>query len=1046
MKMVKKDNIFAVLRVVIALCIVALYTTACQKSIEYTLETTPGGNSTISFNLSDSSTSTRSFAATVTTEREIRQLGLIFYNSDGEWIDYAVASVSNYAGLSNTGTANFDMPSSICLNAGIYTVLVITNGSYDLNGTSLSLNDFLSVYRMSYKDARWALYSNTVNPMYAPYLPFGGETTVISDGNMTNGSVLSANLTRAVAKIQLQNLSKTLFIDWVRVMNYRDCGTFFYDAPLMSSVVLRGGEGSDFSVSPHSSSVDGSLYQLIGDGLYCYPNISTYAILGDTKTTCLMVAGYWKEDGWAAIPDPDVDKLTYYRINVAVANGENQVLNRNSIYPINVLGCTGHGSDSEDDAYESLTDRFVFDVDDWEPDDEGILTDKDGNYMIVSPTLLVMSSAEHDSAYTTVKMSNNCTWTASISEGAEYFEYMGTTNAGGAAVVRTVGEGHEAMNYTGKLLIQGYVNGVKSDWLLQEVSLLQSARGVETMMLSVDSKLEDFGVDVDGNGEVLSFTVVTGSPVYTWTAEVLGGGAYDMIDETSNSTFVGGNNSLLKIVVKPNNTATTRVSQVAVSLNQTTGDGSEYTPIIVTITQERSTRDVSVSPAYTSGSPLYFYFDSAILYNITSVPRTSAVTASFNDQVTYNGVKVTVGGATSADVTLSRVTTYNGWSNGPFDNGDGTYYYVFWCNESNSGYGNQQAFTVNAFAPYPTQPNITAQITVEACYVYWTAASSSGYQGITRLSDLPYYFETQIINNLTVVYPSFNPGSSDPYPVDGHAWVWFDEEEGQKLYIFDRNAGVDVPELGDVENLSVPPYTSPRGYNYNYYVAPEANTPFQGGYYNGASSMASTTTYGVGEYGDYSMSKSSSNALNDLVQALWRTPNRAEQEAIVAYSGRTKDHFFVTSQERNSENRLQVAFFSTASYRNSSYVQQTGVTAPYIGESGADRTSGSITYLNLTTTLGGSNLISSTSLGGTYSSYLPVRVVRLVDAEGYTLNWDKTRYYNPDGTLYVAPTTRAGIEAETASLEAAKVRLRAETAEQRAKERELESEALMKYR
>ena len=737
---------------------------------------------------------TRTITAT-NEEKKVGSLGLMFYNATtGDYFCNTVATVSG------GNIATFAMPQEIIDNTVFskYTILVFTPGSLSFPDNK-SLKEYMNAHTVhTYERMKTVMHIQS-NVRIVPDLSFAGETSLLYNTEAPNTS-LSVKLKRNVIKIEmLHKATRKLHIEWVKVSNYRSQGYFFQDGIPLGSTVITGEKGGTAisGVKVPLESPSGVAYtQQVSSGLYCLPNIVPHSSQGDNVTTCLIIAAKYKAEGWNADRPTEAElaatATTYYRANIHAPIGASQVLSRNKRYRVVITGVNGPGETDEDGAIISTDNKLELETDEWEDGDgDNIVTDPSGNYMRVTPINLLFAPIADKIEKSTIQMTSGCTWTAKVTKGADIFEIIPTIDDPKTLTVKTRSVGDPYFSKSGEITIQGKApNGSISTALVQKINLIQYSTSQEVSMLSIDGKQSDFTVDAPGDGVILRYQVITGSQYNNWTVTP----DNDAINMVLDYTKSGGNGSYLEIHLKPN---TTSVGEdllkglITVNFVAPADRPNLIEPIVITLSQPRSKHDIMVTPAYSAENP---YVRDVFDYNYNG-PNGAASTVIYVkilDHKKYPKYRV--------DSSFDRVDV-------------GIVANVNVINPASSVITFTSASTVQNFKIYqfytaPGDPTIDGTITI-------TPLDARNQAGIA------YSFNMKLTTGAHVAEPAYydETNKEDPSPVDGHVWLWTDAEKTQKLYIYDRDAGVEHPSA-----------LKPRAYHFTN-AKPTENIEFKGSYW-----------------------------------------------------------------------------------------------------------------------------------------------------------------------------------------------------------------------
>ncbi len=590
------------------LLMVVAFLASCSPDQDLISPSNKEGQAQLIFNFADDGGLSRSGSVATTEERKLSSIGMMFYDEKtGDYVDNTVANIANSGG--QTGSATFELPSKVASTAGRYKILLFTNGSTDLPSGGSDLKSYMSQNTTQSYDNMRSLLQLKYTERIRPNLPYYGESTYINSGVESSMPTLSASFKRTVAKFELQHKAvDKLYIEWAKVSNYSSMGFLASDNVPQMSEIMRGEIGGDLAEAPvnHSDFEGNFIQQSITSGLYAFPNIVAYTSQGDNITTCLLVKGKYKKEGWTEGTVPTQAQLdavpsSYYRVNIHTAMGEPQVLRRNKLYRVTIGNVTGEGEPDEEGALNSSDAKLELETDDWEdPEGGDILTDPDGTFMKINPSTMIFEAYSDIVQLGSVQMSNGGTWTASITKGAEFFEIISDPNAPSSELrVRTKMSNTGYFSQNGEILIQGHrQDGSVSGSLVHKVMLVQLTSDKKIDLLTVDGKTGTIEVTAPGNGAILTFPVLTGSQLNQWNAV-----PDPSIASWCTFTPSGGNGTIFRLNVSPN-VSGNRSGVVTIHFGLTPDIPGAPAPVKILVTQDRSTSDISVFPTFSAENPL----------------------------------------------------------------------------------------------------------------------------------------------------------------------------------------------------------------------------------------------------------------------------------------------------------------------------------------------------------------------------------------------------------------------------------------------------------
>lgn len=474
----------------------------------------------------------------VADEHEIvlKSVHLLFFdkNNDEEFAGFCTVHVAN-----GKKQFSFDAPESLSPETP-YSVLAVGNSDLyledkDINTATLlqkylkdgaSYNDILGDLA-AYSDEAVTSYNLEALPLFGHYLDENNEDADFVfklDGNkQTVEKGTHFFFSRATCRIDLHNLvGQQLKIISARVVNNRNAGIYFMDglnAGIQKELEPQEAPAGNGYMPVTKDMVEGeSTTQRIQASLYTFPNTVATSVVNDKKTTALMIAGYWY-DSEAKKYD---DHITYYRFNLANA-GESQALQRNYCYVATIKGVKRRGADNESDAYNDSSPIFVYDVDEeWDTTGDNVITDEDGNFLIVNKTHLTFTGEMKENDYIELRVSTNpeLTWTvewdAQPGNRNELFNFSKISDS--AVKCGPVAENHTNYVHYGYLHIVA-TNPSTGKVLRMPIYLMQLSTSYNVKTLSVNGNTGTFTQELSPYGGTISLLVVTGSKSNTWIAK-----------------------------------------------------------------------------------------------------------------------------------------------------------------------------------------------------------------------------------------------------------------------------------------------------------------------------------------------------------------------------------------------------------------------------------------------------------------------------------------------------------------------------------------------
>lgn len=407
---------------------------------------------------------------------------------------------------------------------------------------------------------------------------------------------------RAICRVDLHNLvANILDIRYVRLVNTKDRGHYFFDGLNLDNYhelnFVEDAKSPGFVELPEKEEKE--QLQRLEAKLYCFPNTVNTCLPNDEKTTALMIAGYYT-DPETGKKDPE---LTYYRFNISNA-GEAQTLQRNYCYRATIKGVKRKGKDNELDAFKETSPVFVYDIgEEWNTDDDNVVTDEFGNFLVVSKSLLTFTGDQcgADVVKLSVNTSDGMEWTIEMDdESKKYFQAQPIAAAPGEKI-QAFSCGPKQTNYSeyyyeGSLTIVAKNKNTGRE-LRKEVRLVQLTTNGDVKCLIVNDYTTSFAQEVSKYGQTISYKVITGNPTNRWTAKDEKGKTNGWSDEVS-FTERGTNGNYFTITF-PANIGEKRSVDIKFEFDcGVPEENSKIKPIVVTFTQ-----DVCDQPLVIEGWP-----------------------------------------------------------------------------------------------------------------------------------------------------------------------------------------------------------------------------------------------------------------------------------------------------------------------------------------------------------------------------------------------------------------------------------------------------------
>ena len=549
-------------------------------------------------------------------ETSLKQVHVLFFDPEDNDNFVAYKSVTPSSGKN---TFKLDPPETLARNHS-YRVLAVGNGdSYKPMGR-LSFNDYLATFSGTYNDAvaeLLATASEAVTRDKPGTLPLcgtfekndnsGESTFTVTDDPYGNPKVDESEsatfiFKRGICRFDIYNLvGNVLDIRYARVVNDRDAGFLFHDGQVAGAIKPYS------PVSDPSQPASGyrSITQDVEPGvnttqrmeamLYGMPNIVNRTVVNDKVTTALMIAGYYIN------PETGVksDKLTYYRFNMANL-GESQILNRNYCYRATIKGVKREGAPTEDEAYNSTTPIFDYDVDDeWQVTDDNVATDRYGNFLIVNKSHLTFDGEANQADNIELRVSTNpgMDWviTPVAQPGHQNDKFVCNKTSEQSILV-----GPNSVNDT-PYVRYGYYQitatnrqtGVK---LSVRLYLQQLTTRDNVKMLTVNDNTGTFTQSLNPRGGTVQLRVNTGTKGNMWTAA----DSNSLTSWSNEATYTksGDNGGIIEIYVPANVTGGTRTANIVVRLV----NDNVVQPVTIHLEQKKSDQIIFITNEPSNGT------------------------------------------------------------------------------------------------------------------------------------------------------------------------------------------------------------------------------------------------------------------------------------------------------------------------------------------------------------------------------------------------------------------------------------------------------------
>lgn len=773
---------------------------------------------------------TRGIAA-MSHEKSLENVYILYFDhSDSDkLVTYTQAGASE-----GTSTVKFDPPTELNNNTQ-YRLLVVGNCDKYAGRQNSSYSSFIKGLSGDYTEVKAKLMAESEAPVTSAtpgLLPLFGryvkqttdEELYFTFNRTADGITFSNNddcifrFKRAICRIDVHNLvGNTLDIRYARLVNTRTKGAYFLDGlnqgeqPIVSFKVEDGIPASPGYVEMPEESNGQNLQRLEAE-LYCFPNTVNTCLPNDSRTTAVMLAGYYTDP---ATGEKD-DYITYYRFNISNA-GDAQTLQRNCCYRATIKGVNRRGDSSEQEAYNATSPVFKYDVgEEWDTDDDNVVTDADGNFLVVSKSLLTFSGDQcgADVVKLTVNTNEDMTWDIEMGEeSASLFQYKKIQEATGESI-KAFTCGPKQTNfgeyyYEGSLTIVAK-NKNSGNVLRKEVRLVQLTTNGDVKCLVVNDHTSSFAQEVSKYGQTISYKVITGNPTNKWTAQDINS-TLSGWGEGGNVTFTSGgtNGNYFTITfpanIKEKRSVDIKFEFVSESNGEESGNASEIKPITVTFTQDVCGQPLTIEGWPSDGELTLDCFDTNTgtkYANCVAQSRRFTVHLQRPDE---HYITVTSTFDKYRDLTL-------GTSNGSVDMGNEVrsihpgLKYANVADGTISTYGDEPtkskysdeltlkdrtpSFYINAFRMGPGDPTIEGKITVQVKNNDGTNVPNGCLELTVRLmvpSDRFMINDVMIKNDVLYATQLNNTNSNN-------GWI----------YIMDRNIGCDPRMHTDVNDKRYP--------------------------------------------------------------------------------------------------------------------------------------------------------------------------------------------------------------------------------------------------
>lgn len=558
---------------------------------------------------------TRGIAATE-HEMDLKDVYILYFDNESDADNFGKFTGYSRTTANDATTLRFDPPESV-LDDHDYRLLVVGNAdAYTEKGidklssrldamlaTAEKTYDITEVHKdlLAYSEEEVTSENPGVLPMCGRFVrQTDDQELVFRIKRTTEGVIIPENcifrFQRAICRVDLHNLvGDVLDIKYVRLVNTRDHGPYFFEGINQGEfheVTFTSDEVNPAYIEmPEAALLETgvqSKLQRLEAEMYCFPNTRNTCLPNDAETTALMIAGYYIE--------PDTHEkdteLTYYRFNLSNA-GDAQTLQRNFCYRATIKGVRQRGYDTEEKAYNATSPIFTYDVsEEWDTDDDNVVTDQFGNFLVVNKSLLTFSGDQcgADVVKLTVNVSENMTWRLEMAdeETKRWFQAEPIKGAENETIKAfTCGpreENHEQYYREGKLIIIA-TNSKTGSELRKEVRLVQLTTSGDVKCLIVNDYMSDFVQEVSKYGQTISYKVITGNPTNRWTARDVKGTLNGWSDNVSFTE--SGTNGNYFTITFPANIGENRSVDIEFKFDCGDQEANKLVkPITVTFTQD----------------------------------------------------------------------------------------------------------------------------------------------------------------------------------------------------------------------------------------------------------------------------------------------------------------------------------------------------------------------------------------------------------------------------------------------------------------------------
>lgn len=651
-------------------------------------------------------------------EKAVDHAYILFFEESGD-------NANNYATSARMASSGsrleFPIPEDLKPDTRYLTLVVANADSYlpsgmtDFNAhlsdltkdmTDKSRENFAAVLTAHYAGHLTATNPGLL-PMWGRFTDNSGKETAFTFSR-SGGEAVTCDgeffFSRSLSRIDMLNLvPDKLEVAYVKVCNYRDAGLIFHDGLNAGSVVTLKkasdapkGDGSDGYITVNAPDA-GKNVQRLEASLYAFPNVVNTCVQNDRSTTCLIIAGYFTEDG----KERDTE-LTYYRFNLANV-GESQVLKRNYAYTAVIKGVKRRGASTDYGAYDDKMPIFEYDVnDEWQITDDNYVSDADGNFIVVSKSHLTFSgeASEAENIELRVSTSPKMTWELeAVNEpGNENDKFQWSKLSDEALKV-----GPRENNAT-QYVRFGYLQVVATNTetgkqVKMPIYLQQLSLKYDIKMLTVNGNTGTFTQELPPSGGAVYLRVVTGGNTNNWVAVDVDN-EIESWDKDATWTKRGGNNTELMISVPANISGNERTATLRISLDP---KDDNVLPVTILLHQGTSDQWFAISPQPGADGVSIDAFSTIAGYPNGVVPGTSR---GFRVTLTNKSYrfKVTTSFNQGRDVRLSKNVNLEG------RNAQSTH--EEFTPEPLEDLESGTMFYINPFRTGPNDPTIKGTVTV----------------------------------------------------------------------------------------------------------------------------------------------------------------------------------------------------------------------------------------------------------------------------------------------------------------------------------------------